>query len=89
MDAREGSVGLYRFLGIIARITWRGAIMATTTDLQYISDEAGNAVAVIVPIEIWNEIDSERETAHLSKSEAMKRRILEAKESKPEKIPQG
>ncbi len=54
--------------------------MATSTDLQYISDEAGKAVAVIVPIEIWNEIESERETAYLLKTEAMKQRLLEAKQ---------
>jgi antitoxin YefM len=35
---------------------------------------------VIVPISLWRDIESERETAYLLKSEAMKRRILEAKE---------
>lgn len=50
------------------------------TEIQYISDESGNAVGVIVPIELWREIESERETAHLLKSENMKRRLLEAKE---------
>lgn len=49
-------------------------------DIQYISDERGNPVGVIVPIELWREIESERETAHLLKSENMKRRLLEAKE---------
>jgi hypothetical protein len=34
---------------------------------------------VIVPIELWHEIASERETAYLLKSEAMKKRLLEAK----------
>ena len=48
--------------------------------IQYISDENGNAVGVIVPIELWREIESERETAYLLKSENMKRRLLEAKE---------
>ena len=48
-------------------------------DLQYISDESGNPTAVIVPIELWREIESEKETAYLLKSESMKRRILEAK----------
>jgi PHD/YefM family antitoxin component YafN of YafNO toxin-antitoxin module len=46
--------------------------------LQYISDEKGNLQGVIVPIELWREILSERETAYLLKSEAMKRRLLEA-----------
>jgi antitoxin YefM len=50
------------------------------TDIQYISDENGNPVGVIVPIDLWREIESERETAYLLKSENMKRRLLEAKE---------
>jgi PHD/YefM family antitoxin component YafN of YafNO toxin-antitoxin module len=54
--------------------------MSKHSDLQYISDQAGNAVAVIVPIDIWQEIESERETAYLLKSDAMKRRLLEAKQ---------
>jgi PHD/YefM family antitoxin component YafN of YafNO toxin-antitoxin module len=54
--------------------------MSNHSDLQYISDQAGNAVAVIVPIDIWQEIESERETAYLLKSDAMKRRLLEAKQ---------
>ena len=49
------------------------------TDIQYISDANGNPVGVIVPIEIWHEIESEKETAYLLKSEAMKQRLLEAK----------
>ena len=44
------------------------------------SDANGNALAVIVPIELWREIESERETAYLLKNETMKRRLLEAKE---------
>ena len=52
------------------------------TDIQYISDANGNPVGVIVPIEIWREIESEKETAYLLKSEAMKKRLLEAKERK-------
>ena len=49
-------------------------------DIQYVSDESGNPTAVIVPIELWREIESEKETAYLLKSENMKRRLLEAKE---------
>jgi hypothetical protein len=55
------------------------AIMALETDVQYVSDEQGNAVAVIVPIDLWREIESERETAYLLKSDAMRTRLLEAK----------
>lgn len=36
-------------------------------------------MGVIVPIELWHEIQSERETAYLLKSQTMKRRLLEAK----------
>jgi antitoxin YefM len=47
--------------------------------IQYISDESGETTAVIVPIDLWREIASERETAYLLSSETMKRRLLEAK----------
>ncbi len=48
-------------------------------EIQYVADEDGNTVAAIVPIELWREIESERETAYLLKSENMKRRLLDAK----------
>jgi PHD/YefM family antitoxin component YafN of YafNO toxin-antitoxin module len=51
-----------------------------STAIQYVSDEQGNAVAVIIPIELWREIASERETAYLLRSETMKRRLLEARQ---------
>ena len=54
--------------------------MDSQTPIQYISDAEGNPVGVIVPIELWREIESERETAYLLKSETMRRRLLEAKE---------
>jgi len=50
------------------------------SDIQYVSDESGNPTAVIVPIELWREIESEKETAYLLESENMKRRLLEGKE---------
>ena len=49
-------------------------------EIQYVSNESGEPTAVIVPISLWRDIESERETAHLLKSEAMKRRLLEAKD---------
>ena len=49
-------------------------------EIQYMSDERGNTVAAIVPIDLWREIESERETAFLLKSETMKHRLLGAKE---------
>ncbi len=54
--------------------------MASEKEVQYVSDANGNPLGVIVPIELWREIESERETAYLLKSETMKRRLLEAKE---------
>ncbi len=60
--------------------------MSTENALQYVSDDHGNAIAVIVPIEIWREIESERETAHLLKSEPMRERLLAAK-NRTEGIP--
>jgi len=45
-------------------------------NIQIVSNEAGEPTAVIVPIELWREIASERETAYLLKSESMKQRLL-------------
>jgi hypothetical protein len=53
--------------------------MATIPDIQFVSDANGNQISVIVPIELWREIESERETAYLLKSATMKQRLLEAK----------
>jgi PHD/YefM family antitoxin component YafN of YafNO toxin-antitoxin module len=50
--------------------------------VQYVSDADGKPVSVIVPIELWREIESERETAYLLKSKAMRKRLLEAKARK-------
>lgn len=49
-------------------------------EIQYVSDESGNPVGVIVPIELWREIEAEKETAYLLNSENMRRRLLEAKD---------
>ncbi|MBI3473321.1 MAG: prevent-host-death protein [Candidatus Solibacter usitatus] len=49
-------------------------------EIQYVSNDSGEQTAVIVPIALWREIESERETAYLLKSETMKRRLLEAKD---------
>jgi antitoxin YefM len=48
------------------------------TDIQIVSNEAGEPTAVLVPIELWREIASERETAYLLGSETMKQRLLAA-----------
>ena len=54
--------------------------MSDTTGVQYVHDAEGNAVSVIVPIDLWREIASERETAYLLESDAMKARLLAAKQ---------
>jgi antitoxin YefM len=54
--------------------------MLDMTEVQYVSDAEGNHTGVIVPSELWRELASERETAHLLQSETLKRRLLEAKE---------
>jgi antitoxin YefM len=51
-----------------------------SADIQIVSNENGEPTAVIVPIELWREIESERETAYLLKSETMKARLLAAKQ---------
>jgi len=51
-----------------------------STEIQIVSNENGEPTAVIVPIELWREIESERETAYLVKSERMKARLLEARQ---------
>ena len=49
-------------------------------DIQVVSNEAGEPTAVIVPIALWKEIASERETAYLLKSETMRQRLRSALE---------
>ena len=55
--------------------------------IQYISDEHNKITGVIVPIDLWREIQSEKETAYLLKSETMRKRLLKAKTRKDEAIP--
>jgi antitoxin YefM len=47
-------------------------------EIQIVTSESGEPTAVIVPIELWREIESERETAYLLKSAAIKDRLLQA-----------
>lgn len=53
--------------------------MNSQVEVQYISDAEGKEVGAIVPIDLWHEIESEREAFYLLKSDNMKRRLLEAK----------
>lgn len=48
--------------------------------IQVVSNEAGEPTGVIVPIALWKEIASERETAYLLKSETMRDRLQAALE---------
>ncbi len=50
--------------------------------IQYIKDDQDNVTGVIVPIDLWREIQSEKETAYLLENETMKKRLLEAKDRK-------
>ena len=50
------------------------------TDIQIVSNQAGEPTAVIVPIQLWREIASERETAYLLESETMNQRLMAAKQ---------
>ena len=49
-------------------------------DIQVVSNEAGEPTAVIVPIVLWREIASGRQTAYLLKSGGVRRRLLAALE---------
>ncbi len=48
-------------------------------EVQYITDDLKNITGAIVPIDLWRELQSEKETAYLLKSEAMKERLLAAR----------
>jgi PHD/YefM family antitoxin component YafN of YafNO toxin-antitoxin module len=52
--------------------------MATRAQVHYVSDE--RQARGCYRAKLWREIESERETAYLLKSETMKKRLLEAKE---------
>ncbi len=52
------------------------------TNIQYIVDEKGQNTAVIIPIELWDEIMSESETSYLLKSKTMRKRLREAMQRK-------
>jgi hypothetical protein len=52
------------------------------TAIQYVSDANGEATGVIVPIALWRELTSETETAYLLKNEAMRTRLIDARNRK-------
>lgn len=49
-------------------------------DVQYVLDKNGRPKSVIIPLKLWHEIQSERETAYLLKSPAMKKWLAKAKQ---------
>lgn len=53
--------------------------MSVTDDVQYVTDADGNPTAVLVPIDLWNEIASERETEYLLGNPVMRERLLAAR----------
>ena len=55
--------------------------MAVQRQIQFISDNNGKPTGVIVPIQLWREIESEKETAYLLKSARMGKRLLAATKS--------
>ena len=50
--------------------------------LQYVHNEKGERTAVIVPIDEWREMSSERETQYLMSTPAMRKRIEAAMKRK-------
>jgi antitoxin YefM len=46
--------------------------------IRIVSNDTGEPMAVAVPIGLWRDIESERETAYLLKPETMKQRLLAA-----------
>jgi PHD/YefM family antitoxin component YafN of YafNO toxin-antitoxin module len=54
--------------------------MSVTEDVQYVTDADGKPTEVLVPIELWNEIASERETEYLLRNPVMRERLLAARD---------
>lgn len=50
--------------------------------IRYVSDDKGKIQSVLIPIDLWREIESLKETAYLLKSATMKKRLFEAKKRK-------
>jgi PHD/YefM family antitoxin component YafN of YafNO toxin-antitoxin module len=48
-------------------------------NIEFVLNEKGETKGVIIPIRLWRELMSERETAYLLKSARMKQRLMQAK----------
>lgn len=62
----------------VRNVNQRRQNQAVPEEIQIVSNAAADPTAVIVPIALWNEITSARETAYLLKSEAMRQRLRAA-----------
>jgi hypothetical protein len=49
-------------------------------DVHHVFDKNGRPTSVIVPLQLWQEIQSELETSYLLKNPAMKKRLLKARQ---------
>jgi len=49
-----------------------------TSEIQFVTNGKGEETAVLVPIEIWRDIEAERETSYLLSSPAMRQRLTQA-----------
>lgn len=49
-------------------------------NIHYVFDEHGQETAVIVPIALWHELMSEKETVYLLKSQKMRERLLKSRD---------
>lgn len=58
----------------------RTLLMSVTDDVRYVTDADGKPTAVLVPIDLWNEIASERETECLLRNPVMRQRLLAARD---------
>ena len=49
-----------------------------TWEIEILRNEKGEETAAVVPIELWREIESERETGYHLSTPTMRRRLTEA-----------
>ena len=47
-------------------------------EIQFLTNEKGDETAVIIPIGLWGDIESERETGYLLSSPTMRQRLTDA-----------
>ena len=77
-ECRPETLSGAAFLGKLYPLEMQLKGKPSMSEIQYVSDESGKPISVIVPIELWRDIESERETAYLLSSEKNKERLLQA-----------